>query len=1074
MALLIAFAGQQGTSANPPDWVDVQAVSKDIFIDGEQVNLPQPPDDDLDGLTNIQEFLLGTDPNNVDSDGDGFTDSNEFFSESDPNDPNSLPPFPVIITNPGDLLISDTGGLWTFDVQTGQLREHRLPFGGNFDIQFIGPERIIIANIERAEIWELDLSTGNLTLVTNDPLMRSPIGLAVDPSGGGTYYIADHQGGVLAYDVQANTMRVVIGPSVVGGAPDGIALDQAGRILLTNHSGILFRISPDGALVEEVADVGPFGLNGIVVTPGGQVIAASTFVTPAVLSIDPATGNFSVLHQGPPFRNPEDVAIAPNGDIYISDTDFGHNFPDFVPALYLIPAGTSTLETLCAGGPLGDIVDILITPSDTPVDPTPCLTPSTPPGPEDFDGDGLSDFQESLLGTDPQNPDSDGDGVPDGEEFFRNTDPLDPASVPPPMPQFPAGEEVLFEVVEVISHDGAKNIDVWVDENLNGQPDCTLSFHVTPSFEILVENLTFFSDGGELFPDLDGVVTAPQGQSLSINFLINLPPGASTLNELWDFTCEETSQHNFDLHKSVWPAETKDSDPGNNELQTHFEVIIFAEVDVEAVSSDIFIDGVKVNPDDADNDGLPDASETLIGTNPNNPDSDDDEFGDGHEVGWGYDPLSGASHPEPDSDGDGLSGLLEGLLNTCASDTPACEDQGFDAGTQAWDTDGDGYDDQHEFFGGSDPAVFQADPPPGDTSGDDDNDGLTNFQEVLLGTCASDTPACENQGFDLGTQAWDSDGDTFGDGHEVELGTNPLDGGSAPPADDDGDGLSNLLEGLIVAPSCLAGTDPTNPDSDGDGFGDGEEINRGSNPCDGGDVPPPIPQVAVDETVLFEVVEVIRLDEETTPPGFGPVPVWVDENLNGQPDCTLSFHVTPEFESQVQGLQFFSDGWELSPVDGVVTAPQGQSLSINFAIALSPGATTLNELWGFNCEEISQHNFNLHKNINTADQHIFDRDEGNNNLGVNFEVGVDRGISVAMDRMGMTRHGSIRMEVGESGDMKVQAWLDIVCVTEGTFYVDINVDASPQDEQVDHDRSDNQLQGVMVVECVPDLDDDDD
>ena len=297
-----------------------------------------------------------------------------------------------------------------------------------------------------------------------------------------------------------------------------------------------------------------------------------------------------------------------------------------------------------------------------------------------------------------------------------------------------------------------------------------------------------------------------------------------------------------------------------------------------------------------------------------------------------------------------------------------------------------------------------------------------------------------------------------------------------PQADDDGEGLSNDVEALIVdLLLCPAGTDPNNGDSDSDGFGDGEEINRNSNPCDGGDVPPDIPQVAVDETVLFEVVEVIRLDEETTPPGFGPVPVWVDENLNGHPDCTLSFHVTPEFDALVQNLTFFSDGGELFPdVDGVVTAPQGQSLSINFVIDLSPGATTLNELWGFNCAEISQHSFNLHKNINTADEHIFDREEGNNNLGVNFEVGVDRGISVAMDRMGMTRHGSIRMEVGESGEMKVQAWMDIVCVTEGTFYVDINVDASPQDEQVDHDRSDNQLQGVMVVECVPGHDDDDD
>ena len=41
----------------------------------------------------------------------------------------------------------------------------------------------------------------------------------------------------------------------------------------------------------------------------------------------------------------------------------------------------------------------------------------------DPDGDGLSNYEEWLNGTDPLNPDSDGDGVNDGQEVAEGTDP---------------------------------------------------------------------------------------------------------------------------------------------------------------------------------------------------------------------------------------------------------------------------------------------------------------------------------------------------------------------------------------------------------------------------------------------------------------------------------------------------------------------------------------------------------------------------------------------------------------------------------------------------------------------------
>lgn len=64
----------------------------------------------------------------------------------------------------------------------------------------------------------------------------------------------------------------------------------------------------------------------------------------------------------------------------------------------------------------------------------------------DSDGDGLTDGQEQLAGTDPLNPDTDRDGSLDGEEVAAGTDPLDRGS--------------RFEILEFTRTGGMLNV-VW-------------------------------------------------------------------------------------------------------------------------------------------------------------------------------------------------------------------------------------------------------------------------------------------------------------------------------------------------------------------------------------------------------------------------------------------------------------------------------------------------------------------------------------------------------------------------------------------------------------------------------------
>jgi hypothetical protein len=56
----------------------------------------------------------------------------------------------------------------------------------------------------------------------------------------------------------------------------------------------------------------------------------------------------------------------------------------------------------------------------------PFMPPGSGTGAADHDGDGLSNNEEAALGTNPLNPDSDGDGNSDGDQVAAGTDALDP------------------------------------------------------------------------------------------------------------------------------------------------------------------------------------------------------------------------------------------------------------------------------------------------------------------------------------------------------------------------------------------------------------------------------------------------------------------------------------------------------------------------------------------------------------------------------------------------------------------------------------------------------------------------
>ncbi|MFT6045670.1 MAG: hypothetical protein ACI9WC_001371, partial [Arenicella sp.] len=226
---------------------------------------------------------------------------------------------------------------------------------------------------------------------------------------------------------------------------------------------------------------------------------------------------------------------------------------------------------------------------------------------------------------------------------------------------------------------------------------------------------------------------------------------------------------------------------------------------------------------DQDDDGLTNDEETAAGTNPTNPDSDGDGFNDGEEVTGVDDPSTPAVPDGPSQPAD----VCDPDLNAGACDQ---DDDGLTnaeeatAGTDPTnpDSDGDGFNDGEEVTGVDDPSTPAVpdgpsepadicDPDPNVGACDQDDDGLTNDEEAILGTDPTNP---------------DTDGDGLKDGEEV-ITTNPSDACDPDPnvgaCDQDDDGLTNDEE-------AAAGTDPTNPDTDGDGYNDGEEVTGVDDP----------------------------------------------------------------------------------------------------------------------------------------------------------------------------------------------------------------------------------------------------
>ncbi|WP_226011154.1 MSCRAMM family adhesin SdrC [Halomicrobium salinisoli] len=240
-------------------------------------------------------------------------------------------------------------------------------------------------------------------------------------------------------------------------------------------------------------------------------------------------------------------------------------------------------------------------------------------------------------------------------------------------------------------------------------------------------------------------------------------------------------------------------------------------------------DPTVVVGDDADGDGLSDARERALGTDPTDDDTDGDGISDWVETSGGTavdtDGDGTIDALDDDADGDGRADETEGLIDT---------DDDMIRNVRDPDDDGDGIAtrtelrDAREFLPDAD-----YDGTPNWLARDADNDSVPDGVEGRNDTDGDGLPAyLDNDGDNDGLPDWyersvtgtdpdDDDSDAnWTEADEADDGT--LDGAT----DFDGDGL-------VAAREYRLGLDPRDDDTDGDGLGDGFEASQPSfSPAD--------------------------------------------------------------------------------------------------------------------------------------------------------------------------------------------------------------------------------------------------
>ena len=414
----------------------------------------------------------------------------------------------------------------------------------------------------------------------------------------------------------------------------------------------------------------------------------------------------------------------------------------------------------------------------------------------DSDDDGVPDWEEVELGTDPDQADSDGDGLDDGEEEALGTDPLDEDTDGDGLGD---GEEVDYGLDPTSTDSDGDGVDDYTEVTADTDGDGLTDWD---------ETHTHGTDPNEADSDGDGLSDGEEVES-----------GTDPLDEDSD---DDGVDDGTEVELGFDPTATDSDGDGTDdadEVAADFTWYTDADGDgfgepgtgVVASTAPSFMVGNDQDCDDSDAAVNPDATEVC---DSGDVDEDCNALADNADTGVD---TSSMTTWYPDADGDSYG-------QASATGTIACDATGTDV-EDATDCD----DSDFSVYPGAADAWYDGVDSDCDGASDYDADGDGDDSDAYSGTDCDDTDATVHVG---ATDTWydgvdadcagDSDYDADADGYDSDgHGGTDCDDDSAdshPGADEVCDEADNDCDGTTDEDDAIDALEWF-ADDDGDGFG---------------------------------------------------------------------------------------------------------------------------------------------------------------------------------------------------------------------------------------------------------------